>query len=353
MQAVNQARLARAKWASTTRRVDRKTARTLICDPATKPSSGDLVLARIIEIGQHNTVELPEGRKASLYPGDEIVVCYGNRYAPDQFEALVPPDLGKTNLAAAGGIASRVVLQHERMDAPTVIEPVGLLGNQYGMPLNIRSFALKHAGGRAMPVFAVFGTSMNAGKTTTVARLVRGLTMAGYGVGAAKITGTGAGNDVWSMRDAGAISAYDFTDAGFATTYLSPVNEIIDGARTLLAALAADGAEVAVIEIADGLFQEETAAIAAHRGFREMVTSCLFAACDSMGAVAGVRHLRDLGHHVAAVSGLVTRSPLGTREACSAGVPVLSALELADPHIAEQHFGRLVQTQEIVLARVG
>ena len=353
MQAISATRLARAKWASTTRRVDRQAVRTLINNTATKPSAGDLVLARVVLIGQHTTVELPTGRKASIYPGDEIVVCYGNRYAPDQFEALVPPDLGLVNLAAAGGIAARVVLQHEKMDSATLIEPMGLLGDQYGVPLNIRSFAMKHVGSYSIPTFAVFGTSMNAGKTTTVARLVHGLNAAGYKVGAAKVTGTGSGNDLWSMRDAGASVAYDFTDVGFATTYLSPVNEIIDGAKSLVTSLAKEGAEVAVIEIADGLFQEETAAIAAHRGFREMVDCCLFAAGDSMGAVAGAKHLRELGYTVAAISGLVTRSPLGTREAGAAGVPVLSAMELAEAAIAEKYFGAHIRAQEHLLAMTG
>ena len=353
MQAINATRLAQAKWASTTRRVDRQVVRTLINDPATKPSSGDLVLARVLLLGQHTSVELATGRKASIYPGDEIVLCYGNRYAPDQFEALVPPDLGIANLAAAGGIAARVVLQHDRMDEATLIEPLGLLGDQHGKPLNIKTFAMKHVGSPSIPTFAVFGTSMNAGKTTTVARLVHGLNAAGYKVGAAKITGTGSGNDLWSMRDAGALVAYDFTDVGFATTYLSPVSEIIEGAKSLLVSLANEGADLAVIEIADGLFQEETAAIAAHRGFREMVDCCLFAAGDSMGAVAGARHLHELGYNVAAISGLVTRSPLGTREAGAAGVPVLSALELAEATIAEKYFGPHIRAQACLLARAG
>jgi hypothetical protein len=353
MQAINMARLAQAKWAFTTRRVNRMAVRTLINDPATKPSAGDLVLARVVLIGQHTTIELPTGRKAGIFPGDEIVVSYGNRYAPDQFEALVPPDLGMASLVAGGGIAGRVVFQHEKMVDATVIEPIGLLGDQHGIPLNLRAFAMKHTVHRAVPAFAVFGTSMNAGKTTTVARLVKGLTAAGYRVGAAKITGTGAGNDLWSMRDAGAHSAYDFTDAGFATTYLSPVNAIIDGAASLLSALARDGAEVAVVEVADGLFQEETAAIAAHLGFRAMINSCLFAAGDSMGAVAGVKHLRELGYDVAAISGLVTRSPLGIREAGVSGLPVLSALELTDAAIAEKYFAPHIHAQESLLARVG
>ena len=353
MQAINLARLERAKWSFTTRRVDRKAVRTLISDPATKPSAGDLVLAKVVLIGQHTTVELPTGRKASIYPGDEIVVSYGNRYAPDQFEAFVPPDLGMANLVAGGGIAGRVVLQHEKMDDATVIEPVGLLGDQHGIPLNLRAFAMKHAIHRSIPTFAVFGTSMNSGKTTTVACLVHGLTAAGYKVGAAKITGTGAGNDLWSMRDSGAHSAYDFTDAGFATTYLCPVSAIIDGAFNLLTNLARDGAEVAVVEVADGMLQEETAAIAAHRGFRAMINSCLFAAGDSMGAITGVKRLRELGHNVAAISGLVTRSPLGIRETGVIGLPVLSALELADAAIAERYFSSHIHAQESLLVRAG
>lgn len=353
MHDMNIARIARAKWAFTTRRVDPTTARVLICDPSTKPSAGDLVLARVAVIGQHATIELPTGRKAAIHPGDEIVVSYGNRYAPDQFEAFVPGDLGAAHLVASGGIAGRTVAQHQRMKEPTTIEPIGLLSDGNGVPLNLSMSALKRWDLRSIPAIAIFGTSMNAGKTTTVASIIRGLSRAGYRVGGAKITGTGAGKDLWIMRDAGALSVYDFTDAGFATTYLSPVSAIIGGAMNLLGALAQDGAEVAVVEVADGLFQEETAALAAHRDFRAMIDCCVFAAGDSMGAVAGVSRLRDLGHNVTAISGLVTCSPLGTREAGIVRLPVLTAMELGDPATAQNTFGFLFRAEVPLMAKAG
>lgn len=215
---LNTGRLAKAKWAFTTRRVDRTRVRTLLSDVGTKPSAGDLVLARVVSIGQHSTIELPTGRKAAIHPEDEIVVSYGNRYAPDQFEALVPDDLGAAHLVAGGGVAGRAQCQHERMREPTAIEPIGLLGGDDGLPLNLKMFAMTPARPRAIPAIAVFGTSMNAGKTTTVASIIRGLSRAGLRAGAVKVSGTGAGNDLWSMRDAGAIAAHDFTDVGFATT---------------------------------------------------------------------------------------------------------------------------------------
>jgi hypothetical protein len=94
------ARLARAKWAFSTRRTKRSAVRALITDRSTTPIAGDLVLATVTAVGQHNTVELPTGRKAFIHPGDEIVVCYGNRYAPDQFEAAISSQAAESRLAS-------------------------------------------------------------------------------------------------------------------------------------------------------------------------------------------------------------------------------------------------------------
>ncbi len=67
-----------------------------------------------------------------MFVGDEIVVVYGNRYAPDQFEAVIPDTLAPCHLVAAGGIASKLLCKHNSMDDPTVIAPIGLLGNDRG-----------------------------------------------------------------------------------------------------------------------------------------------------------------------------------------------------------------------------
>jgi hypothetical protein len=90
-------RLRRVKAAYTTRFVSRLMASGggygLLCGDAVTPRAGDVVLARVEKIGQHPRIELPDGRRATLFTGDEVLVAYGNRYAPDQFEAEVPRDL--------------------------------------------------------------------------------------------------------------------------------------------------------------------------------------------------------------------------------------------------------------------
>jgi hypothetical protein len=94
--------------------------------------------------------------------------------------------------------------------------------------------------------------------------------------------------------------------------------------------LAAAGAEVVILEVADGLFQRETAALLASRVFNDGVDSILFAATDALGAKAGVDHLKQLGLEAAAVSGVLTASPLASREAAQVlEIPVVSSAELA------------------------
>ena len=102
------ARLGRAKLAYTTRQVPAEALQRLIeldpdGDAGPRPRAGDLLLARVEQLGHHRRIELANGRRASLFEDDEIVVCYGNRYAPDQFEGEVPLDLGVALRASLRG----------------------------------------------------------------------------------------------------------------------------------------------------------------------------------------------------------------------------------------------------------
>lgn len=330
-------RILRAKIAYTPRHVNLEAAATLQVGEHIVPNVGDLVLARVENIGQHAALELTSGRRASLFPGDEIVVCYGNRYAPDQFEAEVPHDLAPCHLVAAGGIAARALSWHANMKSPTVIVPIGLLADSNGQRINLSCAAVakpNHA--RPLPyTVAVVGTAMNAGKTTTAVNLIRGLTSAGLKVGAAKVTGTGSGKDTWFMGDAGARLVLDFTDAGFPSTFRATAAEVEGIFATLTGHLAKVGVDVIVLEVADGLYQNETAALLSSPMFARTVNDVIFAAGDAMGAAAGVEWLRRKGLPVRAVSGVLTASPLAITEAAKAtGLPVFNKKMLRDAAIA-------------------
>lgn len=329
-------RAKQAKFAYTTSNVGRDALVTLISGER-QPRSGDLLLAEVAQVGQHKRIESPVGRQSQLFPGDEIVVCYGHRYAPDQFEAEMPSDLSPCHLVAGGGVASRVLSQHASMSPATAIRPVGLLGDDDGQVVNLRDHALPpmfHPGMRP-PTIAVVGTSMNSGKTTTAAHLIRGLRAAGLRVGAAKVTGTGSGKDVWLMRDAGADPVFDFTAAGYPSTYRATPAEVEDIFTLLTDHLAASDAEAIVLEVADGLCQDETAALLETPSFAARVDGVLFAAGEAMAAAAGVDWLRGRGLRVHGVTGVLSASPLAAKEAeATIDAPVLTLADLGRANIA-------------------
>jgi hypothetical protein len=347
------ARLRRTKRAFTTRNVaplrdPEQVAWSLI--EGVRPHAGDLVLAEVTDLGQHKSLERPDGRRSSLYVGDEVVVAYGARYAPDQFEGIVPDDLGPCDLLAAGGIAGRCVAKSSRVNTPTKLRPLGLLAAN-GQRLDLRRFATYPPDGvdamaRPPHTIAVVGTSMNSGKTTALAALGRGLTRAGLRVGAAKVTGTGAGPDLWSYVDAGMEWVCDFTDAGYATTYQVPLPELERIASALVDGLTRRGADVVLVEIADGILQQETAGLLASPVLRLLLDGVIFASGDAMGAHAGVERVRALGYDVRAAGGLLTVSPLAIREAASLGVDVLTAADLSDPAVAMKVAGILAESQQ-------
>ncbi len=323
------ARLAIAEAAYTTRHIDRSQLAGVTT--GRRPQVGDVVLAEVLAIGQHPRIERIDGRRADLYPGDTILVVYGERYAPDQFEAIVPNDLGPCDLVAAGGVAAKVLVKHDRMKAATRIQPIGLVTDAAGTVVNLRDHHLAAPSGLAPAphTIVVVGTSMNSGKTTTAAGLIRGLSLRGIRVGSAKITGTGAGGDVWKMIDAGASPVLDFTAAGYPSTYRIGGSAASEVGDFLLGHLADAAVDVAVIEIADGLFQAETAHLLTAPLVQERCAGVVFAAQDAIGARAGVAHLQSLGVPVRAASGLFTASPLGVREAQVAiDVPILTLHQL-------------------------
>jgi hypothetical protein len=176
---------------------------------------------------------------------------------------------------------------------------------------------------------------MDSGKTTTAAFLARGLSEAGLRVGYAKVTGTAAAGDTSLVADAGAHPVLDFTDMGYASTYRISAAAVECVFTDLVAHLQRSDVEAIILEIADGLFQPETAALISRDAFKRLVDGVLFASQDAMGAAAGVSRLRDEGHRVLALAGRMEIAPLQVREASAVTrLPFLRRSDLADPSSA-------------------
>jgi hypothetical protein len=175
---------------------------------------------------------------------------------------------------------------------------------------------------------------MDSGKTSALAHLAKGLARLGVAVGYAKLTGTAAGGDPWMLVDAGADPVLDFTDLGFASTsrIATPVLERV--CEQLVLHLQQAGAEVALLEIADGLFQPETAALLESERVRSLIDGMLYASVDALGAAHGAALLAARRQRLLGLTGVLAAAPLLAREAQMATqLPVFDRSELADASV--------------------
>ncbi len=307
------------------------------------PQSGDIALAVLEKIGKNARLELANGRPCALHEGDLLAVVFGNRYATEQFEGYARAQGDACDLLSMGGLCGLVASKHAGVPEPSKLRLLGALGDADGRPLRLSDFALPPIGVPAQPRIAVVcGSSMDAGKTYTAMSLIRGLHRQGQRVAGVKLTGTAAGRDTWSMFDAGACAALDFIDGGYPSTYRCSPEQLLDLYDLLVAHAAAQGARWVVVEIADGLFQQETAALLRSAAFAATVDAWLFATSDPLAAACGVRTLRDWGIEPLAISGVISQSPLAMQEALAVtDVRCLTADELQNGSLNELLLAKL------------
>ncbi len=299
------------------------------------PEPGDIALAQVENIGKNANLELATGRRSAMHVGDLIAVVFGNRYATRQFEGYAAVNGDRCDLLSMGGLCGLVRSKHASVSEPTKLRLVGALGNGDSQPLKLRNFALsngltvRHPQPPRPRIAVVCGTSMDSGKTYTVMSLICGLRQEGHRVASIKLTGTAAGSDKWSMLDAGAQVALDFTDGGFPSTYLCKLDNLLDLFSLLLSNASSQGVDWVVIEVADGLLQRETAALLQSSHFTKRIDAWILTASEALGALGGTSVLRGWGIEPLAISGVVSMGPLAVREVQEATeVPCLTAVEL-------------------------
>src|SRR5215471_5665485 len=268
----------RVKWPYVTHLVDRQSAQQVI--PLEDGRDvGALVVARVTRLGRHGDLEAPQGRRITLFPGDVFVGALGDRYATGQYEGAAVVSLGVGHIVSVGGVVGQVLSMNATCAAPTTIEFLGRLADEDGRPLHMGQFQALPLEPVMSPVATTIlslGASMDSGKTTTAAHLVRTLTDAGHVVAAAKLTGTACGKDRNLLYDAGAVAAFDFTHAGWPSTANLSLDELLSISSRVRAALAAHRPEFVILEIADGILQRETALMLADQEFHDSVDGVVF-----------------------------------------------------------------------------
>lgn len=294
------------------------------------PQVGDVVLAEVVSIGRHKQLEGTTGHRLRLYPGDLICGAFGNRYAADHYEGYVSKPSEPVHILSNSGVFGTVSSKNRKMSKPTEIRLLGCALDTEGNMVNTldhRIEAVSVASSMQPILILSVGTGMNSGKTTAAATCIHDFTSQGLTVRAGKITGTANSHDPIEMVSAGADEPIiDFADAGYPSTFLCSQEELIDIYETIYSNLAQSNPDVIVLEIADGLLQQETTMLLDSPVLRNRVDMLVLSAPDALAAIFGIKYLEDRGYNVDAVTGLITSSPLNSREFTAASnVPLVSS----------------------------
>lgn len=189
----------------------------------------------------------------------------GNRYAPDQYEGLVPKSpVESFDLLGTGGVVSELVSKNELIRTPTKIKLLGYVCDFDGIVVNTRNHILvkpkaSKRKSKGEKLILCIGTAMNSGKTHAAAACCYALSSMGKTVRAAKITGTARLKDIFLMNDCGAEYVADFTYFGYPSTYMLDSEELLQIFNYFDMKYGHDPKNYIVVEIADGVFQRETA----------------------------------------------------------------------------------------------
>lgn len=303
--------------------------------PEKLPTVGDLVFGEVCLLGHHTTLESRSARIHTIHDRTRAVFVFGNRYAPDYYEGLVPQAIGDTvDLLARSGLVGEMKCQNELIRSPTKVRMLGYVCDSTGKVVNTRDHVLinprkRERNGPGARVILCIGTTMNSGKSYAAAACCYALSSMDKTVRAAKITGTAGLKDILLMEDCGAQHVADFSYCGFPSTYMLEREDLIGIFRAVDMKYGNNPRNYLVIEFADGIFQRETAMLFQEPEVRSRIHKIVFCAADAAGVLGGLRALKEsFGMTPCAISGLCSSSPLAMREIAEfTEVPILKSME--------------------------
>jgi hypothetical protein len=286
------------------------------------PQSGDIALFEIIETGKHQTIQSESKRNVAIFPGDQILATFADRYATSQFEGYIPTEiLPEYHILGAGGAIGVVKSKNAALKdiEPTSVKWLGYATDANGKIINTKFHGLNKptfTGEKIQPkVILSLGATMDSGKTTTAAFLSRGLALDHQRVGFIKLTGTAYTKDKDFVYDCGANITLDFSDAGYPSTFTCSIDEILSIYEYLRHKITeSNELDFLVMEIADGILQVETMGLISNPAFMSTIDHVVFSCGDSLSALKGLEVLKTLNIHPAMLCGKFTMSELLIRE---------------------------------------
>lgn len=251
----------------------------------------------------YNTLELTSGRMAKVVKGDIVVGALGHRKALFGYSGHVPEKVQAGDVIQMlniGGVLGVCDSVNPDKGKPFDCRVLGVvlqfpyLGERIGVPARVgyRQLDLQAPlDTHGVPVVALAGTCMEAGKTAAAAAIISRMRHRGLVIDAFKATGVSLRRDILAFEDSGARNTLIFTDFGVVST-TRRVGPALT--RTMLSELSDKRPDVIVFELGDGLLGTYGVdSILECEDIRKALTGVVLSANDPVAAYGGVDILRD------------------------------------------------------------
>ena len=270
----------------------------------------------------YNTLELTSGRMAKVARGDIVVGALGHRKALFGYSGHIPASLQPGDviqLLNIGGVLGICDSATPDKGNPFDCKVLGAvltfpyLGERIGVPAKVGYKPLDYDAAldaRGVPVVALAGTCMEAGKTAAASAIIARMRHRGLVVDAFKATGVSLRRDILAFEDSGARRTMIFTDLGIVTTTAKCGPALT---RTMLTEMAGGSPDVIVFELGDGLLGTYgVESILLQPDIKAALTAVVLSANDPVAAWGGVKLLRErFGIEPCAVTGPATDNLVG------------------------------------------
>ncbi len=263
------------------------------------------------------TVESPTGRMMAIAPGDVFLATPGwlqtRRMAVGGIPAggLVPGSLYW--VLSYSGVVGDLISCHSASELGHLgrVRYLGAVCGDRGRTLNIRQFAVTHAGGKdqKVPLYLVLGTSSEVGKTTAGVAVLRALRRQGHtNVIALKATGLPAIAEIASYQDFGAVQAFDCVDFGLPTTFPPGRRGIDRFLGNMLDYCFSLPADAVLVECAGDPVSASAPILLDCLKARRNELKITLAAADALGALGAKNALAEIGLEISLITGPCTDS---------------------------------------------
>ena len=281
--------------------------------------TGTVLAAQVLQDKSvYNELELPSGRFSILKKDDIIAVALGERMALKGFAGHLPKSLKADDvihLLNMGGVAGICTSANvTEVGEPLRIRVLGGIARD-GKLLNInqaKKFDAVSSMKNDTPLIIVTATSMDAGKTTAAAEVIKTLTRIGMRLAGVKVTGVGALRDVYKMEDYGVYETVSFIDAGLTSTANIDEKTMIGITKGALEHLSKSEPDAIMVEFGDGLMgRYGVMPILQDPEIQKNVRLHIGCARDPVGAIKLTEECARIGVPIDVISGPVTDNEVG------------------------------------------